>query len=48
MDWRLRKCDHEGLIAVSIQGFLLNRNGDKDFINPDQFADSVLKARPVG
>lgn len=42
------KCDRDGPIAVGIQGFLLNRKGGKDFINLDQFADSVLKARQVG
>lgn len=42
------KCDRDGPMAVGIQGFLLNRNGGKDFANLDEFADSVLKAsRPI-
>lgn len=38
------KCDRDGPMAVGIRGFLLNRNGDKDFANLDEFADAVLKA----
>lgn len=38
------KCDRNGPMAVGIRGFLLNRNGGKDFANLDEFADAVLKA----
>lgn len=38
------KCDREGPMAVGIRGFLLNRNGGKDFATLDEFADFVLKA----
>lgn len=38
------KCDRDGPMAVGIRGFLLNRNGGKDFANLDEFADAVLKA----
>lgn len=37
------KCDREGPRSVGIRGFLLNRNGGKDFINLDEFVDAILE-----
>lgn len=37
------KCDRDGPMGVGIQGFILNRNGGKDFTSLDEFANSVLE-----
>lgn len=42
------KCDRDGPMGVGIQGFLLNRNGGKDFTSLDEFAGSVLDSLQAG
>lgn len=37
------QCDREGPRSVGIRGFLLNRQGGKDFSNLTDFADAVLR-----
>jgi FMN phosphatase YigB (HAD superfamily) len=39
------KCDRDGPNAVGIPGFLLNRQGGKDFSSLNEFSDMVLSCK---